>query len=471
MLSKPTHRRPGLKLLAPPLCGLLISLAVLFPAAGSETTTPPQAEPAFLGRHLADYNSELRRPDGRVDTDALLTRLKELHVTAYYWLIWHAATDWDDLKLFLPKAREADIAVWVYLVPPSESPPIYGRSYSEPFRLDYQRWAEEIARLSLEHPNLTAWVIDDFGANRRFFTPDYVRRMQQRAKQVNSKLAFLPLLYSDDLRSTFVTDYRETVDGVVVAYLQDRDEIDWAWAVLNDAAVPVPGELSYPWNVPSKAGDYVAAGQAAEVLTAGKHLIRFRDRDDFTADTAGYHFKQLLVDDEVVWEQDVAGGTPQWQPIQVDISPQVQDKKRVRLTFRLIDKRGVSNFGVRWRVGELQTEGLRLGAGLDESRAWQVTRQGAFETGFVADPKSGQRRFRIPFISMTAGTLSDYQKRHGEPATPQAVADLLRVSLQAWRDGKCDGVVTYCLDKRPGSKVFEAVKEAFHEFREDKAGP
>ena len=105
MLSKPTHRRPGLELLAPPLCGLLISLAVLFPAAGSETTTPPQAEPAFLGRHLADYNSELRRPDGRVDTDALLTRLKELHVTAYYWLIWHAATDWDDLKLFLPKAR------------------------------------------------------------------------------------------------------------------------------------------------------------------------------------------------------------------------------------------------------------------------------------------------------------------------------------------------------------------------------
>lgn len=86
---------------------------------------------------LADYDAELRRPDGRVDVDAMAARLKELGVTSYYWLIWHAATDWDDLKLFLPKAAQAGIAVTVYLVPPSESPPQYGSQYSEPFRLDY----------------------------------------------------------------------------------------------------------------------------------------------------------------------------------------------------------------------------------------------------------------------------------------------------------------------------------------------
>lgn len=96
-----------------------------------------------------------------------------------------------------------------------------------------------------------------------------------------------------------------------------------------------------------------------------------------------------------------------------------------------------------------------------------MTRQGEFETGFAADPKAGQRRFHLPFISMPAGTLSDYQKRHGDPATPEAVADLLRVSLQAWRDGKCDGVVTYCLDKRSDSKIFPLVREAFREFRRE----
>ncbi len=460
LLRKTNPRHPALF-----LCSLLLALATAVSAIGAETAAVPQSVPAFTGPHLADYDSEPRRPDGRVDIDALLARLKELRVTTYYWLVWHAPTDWDDLKLFLPKARETGIAVWVYLVPPSESPPNFGRWYSEPFRLDYLRWAEEIARLSKEHPNLTAWVIDDFGANRRFFTLDYVRQMQQRAKQVNPQLAFLPLLYSDDLQGTFVPDYHEVIDGAVVAYLLDREEIDWAWAVLNDATVAVPGELSYPWNVPSKAGEYVAAAQAAKVLPAGKHLIRFRERDDFTAETAGYHFKQLLIDDEVVWEQDVAGGSPKWQPIEIDVSRQVQGKKTARVGFRLIGKRGVSNFGVRWRVSDLETEGLQLGAGLDEAGTWQVARQGAFETGFAADPRAGQRRFHLPFISMTAGTLSDYRKRHGEPATPQAVADLLRVSLRAWRDGKCDGVVTYCLDKRPGSDVFEAAKEAFHEFQ------
>lgn len=54
--------------------------------------------------NLADYNSELRGLDGRVDTDAMVERLKDLGVTTYYWLVWHAATDWDDLKAFLPKA-------------------------------------------------------------------------------------------------------------------------------------------------------------------------------------------------------------------------------------------------------------------------------------------------------------------------------------------------------------------------------
>jgi len=32
-------------------------------------------------------------------------------------MIWHAATDWDDLKLFLPKAAAAKLEVWAYLVP------------------------------------------------------------------------------------------------------------------------------------------------------------------------------------------------------------------------------------------------------------------------------------------------------------------------------------------------------------------
>jgi hypothetical protein len=38
------------------------------------------------------------------------------------------------------------------------------------------------------------------------------------------------------------------------------------------------------------------------------------------------------------------------------------------------------------------------------------------------------------------------------------------MSLQAWRDGKCDGVVTYCLDKRPESQSYRLAQKLFREL-------
>ncbi len=447
------------------LTAWLLGLAVFATGVGPlmaqpEPSKPSQGQGAF-GRHLADYNSELRRPDGRVDIEATASRLTDLGVTTYYWLIWHAPTDWDDLKLFLPKAAQAGIEVWVYLVPPSESPPLYGRQYSEPFRLDYARWGEEIARLSLAHPNLKAWVIDDFYANREFFTPARLRDIRARSHRINPRLSLLPLMYFGEIRAQFVEDYRDVIDGVVVAYLQDREEIEWTWGMLNDAIVTPPGELSYPWNVPSRAGDFVTASQTAKVLPADRCVVHFRERDDFTAETAGYHFKQLLVDGTVVWEEDVAGGPVAGRKIAVDVSEAVRGKASVTIALRLLDKKGVSNFGVRWRVSQFRSEGLQLAADLSQPQNWKVSRQGAFEAGFDGAAKIGQRRFHIPFISMTAGGESEFRMRHGDPATPERIAEWLRMSLEAWREGKCDGVVTYCLDKGPQSKTFPFAQSCF----------
>ena len=203
-----------MKALVAGLSSLILLCAIAGPAHAQDKAP---ARPVRSTLHFADYDSEPRLADGHVDGDTLLSRLKELHVTTYYWLVWHARTDWDDLKLFLPKAAQANLQVWVYLVPPSESPPKEGDRYSEPFRLDYGRWAEEIARLSLQHTNLTGWVIDDFYANHAVFTPTAVRDMQKRAKGINPRLVFLPLMYFGEIRRPFVEDYREVIDGVVVA--------------------------------------------------------------------------------------------------------------------------------------------------------------------------------------------------------------------------------------------------------------
>jgi hypothetical protein len=160
----------------------------------------------------------------------------------------------------------------------------------------------------------------------------------------------------------------------------------------------------------------------------------------------------------------VAGGPDGWQKVAVDVTQQVRGKVHATLAFRLLDKKGVSNFPLNWRVKELRAENLKLTADLSQPQKWAANRQGALETGFGTTPKPGQRRFRIPFISMTAAVPYEFRMRHGDPATPERIAQQLRLSLEAWQQGKCDGVVTYCLDKRPQSQTFPSVQELFHQF-------
>ena len=359
------------------------------------------------------------------------------------------------MKAFLPKAAEANIQVWVYLVPPTESAPREGNAYAEPFRLDYGRWAEEIARLSLQHTNLTGWVIDDFYANHEFFTPGAVSAMQKRAKAVNPRLVFMPLMYFGEIRHAFVEDYHGVIDGVVVAYPQGRDDIEQARAMLNDEVVMQPGELSFPGSTPSQPGDFVEASQSARVLPGVPRRLRFHERDDFTGATAGYHFKQLLVNGKVVWEADVAGGMNAWREVVVDLPAPAEGNTNLTIAFRLWDKQGVSNFGVRWQLKDLQADGLALAAGLDQPRLWRVSQRGPFEAGFSEGLKPAGHAFHIPFIVMTAGDAPEFRLRHGEPASPERMAEWLGLCLEEWREGKCDGVVTYCLDKQAGSKVFD----------------
>jgi hypothetical protein len=172
---------------------------------------------------LGDYDAEIRevapRADGihHVDTQAMIATLKELHVTTYYYLIWHEKTDWNDLREeFLPAAQQAGINVVVYLVPPTES---RGTRKSYPYTTHYIKWAKAIANLSLQYPNLTGWVIDDFTGNLNFFTPDYVKQMTDSAKAINPKLIFRPIVYYNKASSsTFAQNYGPYIDGIIFPY-------------------------------------------------------------------------------------------------------------------------------------------------------------------------------------------------------------------------------------------------------------
>jgi len=448
--------------------GLAIGVLGLAAAAFAADAGSRPAGPVTLRPTSADYANALQSPDGRVNVEAMAARLKELAVGTYYWLV-EPAKNWDDLKLFLPKAAQAGLQVWVYLVPPSESEPQPGTGpkYPQPFLLDYVRWAQEIAKLSLQHTNLTGWVIDDFDGNLKFFTPDYVRQMQKRAKGINPRLAFLPLTYFGTIKP-FVNDYREVIDGLVVAYPQDRIEIEKAWAMLNDADEVLLPELNFPGGTPSGPGDFIMAAQMAKVLPTTQHLIRFRYNANpgwNRPPPGGYHLKQLLMNGAVVWEEDVAATKPGWQEAEVDVASQVHDETTVTVAFRLLEKKGVGNYGAHWRLSDLRCDGFQLSSGLDYPEAWQVSRQGAFTTEFGAQPRRGGRRFHIPFVVMTAAQPVEFRGRHGLPGAPENIAQWLRMCLEAQRAGKCDAVVTYCLDKSPGSRAFDLCLDLFQSFK------
>ena len=216
----------------PPHRILLNTLAVLtlVPLAGCITPRSPEVAAradrarALLGTR-ATYCAAPRTPDKRVDVDRLIAELVELHANTYSFCIHAYPTDWDDLRLFLPRAREKGIRVWASLVPPSESPP-RTRHYSEPFRLDYHRWAVEFAKLSLQETNLVAWSIDDFTHNLKTpYTPEYVRQMLDASRRINPKLAFVPCCYYPAIvKPAFYTNYCPLLDGILFPYRHESNK-------------------------------------------------------------------------------------------------------------------------------------------------------------------------------------------------------------------------------------------------------
>lgn len=219
----------------------LVLLALLAPLAGCVTSrTAEQNARAERARALlgtrATYCNAPRKADTRVDVDRLMAELVELNANTYSFCIHNSSNDWDDLKLILPRAREQGIRIWASLLPPSESSP-RTKWNSEPFRLDYQRWAVELAKLSLQETNLVAWSIDDFTHNLKApYTPEYVRQMLEASRKINPKLAFVPCCYFPGIiKPGFVTNYCPLIDGILFPYRHES-----AGANLKDPGLVEP---------------------------------------------------------------------------------------------------------------------------------------------------------------------------------------------------------------------------------------
>ena len=65
-------------------------------------------------------------------------------------------------------------------------------------------------------------------------------------------------------------------------------------------------------------------------------------KDSYEGDETGYFKKQVLVDGEVVWEDDVAGSEG-WQRVNIDISDRVSGQEDVELAVRVVAETSITN--------------------------------------------------------------------------------------------------------------------------------
>jgi hypothetical protein len=184
-------------------------------------------------------------PNGRTDVQKLVDQLVEIHANTYCFCIHGNTNQWDDLQLFLPLARKAGIRVWGSVVPPSESPP-RSHAYAEPFRLDYERWAVEFAKLSLRETNLIAWSIDDFTHNLKIYTPEQVKKMLDAARVIHPHFAFVPCCYYSAVTPEFVKNYMPLLDGFLFPYRHESGGANLKDADLVGAEIKKIKEMTGP---------------------------------------------------------------------------------------------------------------------------------------------------------------------------------------------------------------------------------
>ena len=421
---------------------------------------PAAARPPVLG----DFAAEIRREDGHIDAEATVESLKKLGANTYFYLIWHAATDWEDLPAFADAARKQDIEVWVYLIPWSETP-LSKKSwgYSEPFRVDYIRWAQEIARLSLKHPNIVGYVIDDFYTNTQAerFSEAYVKRMREAEKAINPRLRFYPLCYFQQPWGEFMDRFGALVDGVVAAYPKSRVQIGNALAYLNDEPRGASAMVEFPRVTKSAAGDKGSVWADLSVKNASAASLSFYFDDADRNMNLGHHQAFVRVDGKLVWVSDTALHTDD-QIVDLDLSRLARGRERLRVELGVVETRGVGNYPVRAKFDDIWAYGFDTPSARLSEKLFTRKSTGAFKVNLMGASEPARRRI-LPMIVMPAGEGEQHEKRYPEPGTPQNIAAKVAMAVEMARAGRVEGVVTYCLPKKDGGEVFAAVQKVFRE--------
>jgi hypothetical protein len=413
---------------------------------------------------LGDFSAEIRKPDGHIDIQANLAALNQISANTYFYLIWHSPSDWDDLPAFASAAEKQGINIWVYIIPWSETPTVKKISwgFSEPYRTDYIRWAQEIARVSLDHKNIVGYVIDDFYGNSTQsdrFSVSYVRSMVNAGRQINPKIKFYSLVYFQQPWNDFIDRFAGLVDGVVAAYPKSRAEIANALSYLNDQPRGISAIVNFPRATTSSVGDQGMIWADLKVIDPENAAISFYCDDSDTTGKRGFHNAFVRVDGQIVAQTDTADRVGD-HPTVLKLKDLVRGQQSVRVEIGVIERHGVARYPVSVTFDDIRLTGFDTPSETSTDKLWTRKTTGAFQMDLYPS-SSGNRRSALPMILMPAGEAEQHEKRYPESGTPHNIANKVEMSLNLVRERKVEGVVTYCLPKNADDPIFDAVREEY----------
>ncbi|MCP3144994.1 right-handed parallel beta-helix repeat-containing protein [Pyxidicoccus xibeiensis] len=162
-------------------------------------------------------------------------------------------------------------------------------------------------------------------------------------------------------------------------------------------------KLSYPGSTPSVAGD---ASTLSQRVSSNKTLT-FWEKDSEAGTTAGYWFKQALVDGVIVWESDVTADGTAWQSHTVTIAPAGPS---FTLQFRLISKAGVTNYPISVNIDDVAVGGVAMtNANFETATGWSYAENKAGFTGGydTAAFHGGAASYKLSYPGATTSAAGD----------------------------------------------------------------
>ncbi len=161
-----------------------------------------------MGTKPCAWSVPAEQPDHSLDVPATIRLLRENHFTCYVQPIEEKPPmSYADFNRLLPAAQAAGIDIWAVLIPRHEGA-------SLPYRYDFIRWLQELARASLRYPVLRGVNIDDTDVvgNENIFTHQYLSEIYAAKQKINPAMLFLPTIY--DLDPEEADRLTGVVDGV-----------------------------------------------------------------------------------------------------------------------------------------------------------------------------------------------------------------------------------------------------------------